>query len=295
MRRIGGEVAHVLQVDDHAEAREHGGHDDGDQAGAIHVDTGVTRHVHILTHRAHVLTQLRAAEPHDEQAGQRDDDQRQHGDLHAAHIDGQRVVHALPHLQQADGVADTVAAGQLQRVVDDGDDGSHHIQHDQLVHTGHTVGDKVAGDHLAALGAVQDAAAHKAQQDGQGDGQDGCQHQTGDTPDLPVRHQDQRDLAGHGAQRHGEVQTHTGHNGDQQAQDQEGVAPQAGHSLVDDVVHRQAGHGNEHGADEDEQDGHRVFAQELLHVECLGFHVSAPFPSFWSGRRGSCRWTPRYG
>ena len=98
---------------------------------------------------------------------------------------GALVIDALPHLQKADCVADTKAAGQLQCVVEDGDDGPHHIQHHQLVHTGHAVGDKVAGDHLAALGAVQDAAAHKTQQNGQGDGQDGRQHQTGDTPDLP--------------------------------------------------------------------------------------------------------------
>ena len=36
-----------------------------------HIDAGVARDLHILTDRAHILTELGAAEPEDEEAGGR--------------------------------------------------------------------------------------------------------------------------------------------------------------------------------------------------------------------------------
>ena len=60
MGGIGGEVADVLQINDHAEAREHGGDDHRDHAGALDIDARVARDLHILTDRAHILTELGA-------------------------------------------------------------------------------------------------------------------------------------------------------------------------------------------------------------------------------------------
>ena len=46
------------------------------------------------------------------------------------------------------------AARELERIVDDGNDGTHHKEHKELVHTVHGEGDHVARDHLAAACAV---------------------------------------------------------------------------------------------------------------------------------------------
>ena len=109
-----GKFAQVLQIDDHAEARQHGGHDDGDDAGAVHIDTGIAGHFHILRHCPHILAQLGPAEPDDHQAEHTDDEEREHRDLDARHVDGQQVVQMLPHIQQADGIADAIAPGSFR-------------------------------------------------------------------------------------------------------------------------------------------------------------------------------------
>ena len=164
----------------------------------------------------------------------------------------------------------------------DGDNGAHHVQHHQLIHTAHKEGDEVAGDHLTALGPVQDLAAHQAQQHGDGNGDDCRQDQTGDAPDLPVGHQDQADLTGHGAQGHTKVQTHTGHDGDQQAQDHEGVAAQAGHDFIEHIAGRKAGQRDHDQADDNKQHGHRVVADNAHRAEILpfSFHAQRPLSVF---------------
>ena len=264
---VSGEIAQVLQIDDHAEARQHGGHDDGDDAGAVHVDAGIAGHFHILRHSPHVLAQLGPAEPDDHQAEHADDEEREHRDLDACHIDGQQVVQMLPHVQQADGIADAIAPGQLQGVMNDGDDGPHHEEHDQLIHAVHEEGDDIAGDHLPALCLVQQVAAEDAEEDGDGDGDDHRQNDAGDAPDLPVGHQDQADLTRHGAQRHGKVHAQARHNGDEQAEDQEGVAAHAGDQLVEQIGRGIAGHGEADDADHDEHDGDNVVLQQSAQVE----------------------------
>ena len=300
---VGGEVAHVLQVDDHAEAGKDGGHDHSDDTGPLHVDAGVPGHLHILANCPHILAQLGSAEPDNEQAGQNDEDQRQHRDLHPADLQGDQVVQALAHIQQRHGIADAVAPGQLDGGVLDGDNGAHHVQHHQLIDTGHEEGDHIGGDHFTALGLVQDLADEHTQADGNGDGDDGGQHQAGDPPDLPVGHKDQADLTGHSSQGHAEVQAHAGHNGDQQAQDQEGIPAQTGHDLVEKVAGGEAGHGNAVQADQDEHNGHAVVADEVLHLlpeglfaqtGGIGFVCHFSFcllPSYGSVRRRSYRWT----
>ena len=55
--------------------------------------------------------------------------------FHPADADGQQVVDALAHVQQAHGIADTVAAGQLDAAMGDRDNGTHEVQHDQLIDT----------------------------------------------------------------------------------------------------------------------------------------------------------------
>ena len=278
---VGRDIAHVLEVDDHAEAREHRGHDDGDDAGALDIDARVTRDVHVLPHRAHVLAELGLSKPHDEHAQHADDHEGQHRDLHAAHAHGQQVIQALAHVEQRHRVADAVAAGKLYREVLDGDDGAHHVQHHQLVNAVHEEADDVGGDHLAALGHVEDLTAEGAEQDGDGDGEDHRQHDAGDAPNLPVGDQDQRDLARHGAEGHAEVQTHAGHDGDQQREDQEDVAPHAGDDLVNQIAVGETGDGDAHRADDDEHDRHGVVAEEgenlivFFHFVASVFLVSA--------------------
>ena len=262
MCRVGGEIAHVLQVDDHTEAREHRAHHHGDDAGTLHIDAGISGHFHILAHSPHILAQLGLAEPDNEQAGKGNENQGQHRNLHAAHGEGQQVVQALPHLQQAHGVADAVASGQLDGSVLDGDDGAHHIQHHQLIDAGHKESDHVAGDHLPALGLVQDLTDEHTQAYGEGNGKDRRQDKTGNAPDLPVRHKNQGDLSGHGSQGHAEVQAHTGHNGDEKAQNQERISAQTGHNFVEQVSGRKAGGGDAVGADQNEHNGHGIVAQE---------------------------------
>ena len=262
MGGIGGEVADVLQINDHAEAREHGGDDHRDHAGTLDIDARVARDLHILTDRAHILTELGAAEPEDKEAGGGNDNEREHGDLHAADADRQQVIQALAHIQQAHRIPDTVAARELERIVDDGNDGTHHKEHKELVHTVHGEGDHVARDHLAALGTVEELADHDAEQNGDGNGDDRREDQSGDAPDLPVGSKDQSDLACHRAERHAEVHTHARHNGDEQAQDEESVAAQTGHALIEQIVPREVRARDAVGADQNEHDGHDVVAQE---------------------------------
>ena len=147
--------------------------------------------------------------------------------------------------------------------MNDGNNGSHHKQHYKLIHAVHGKGNHIAGDHLPALGAVQDLADHHAQCHRNGDGNDGGQDHAGDAPNLPVSGEDQADLTGHGAQRHAEVQAHTGHNGDQQAQDQECVTAQTGHDLIQEVGPGKARLRNTVRADQDEHNGDGVVADEL--------------------------------
>ena len=90
---------------------------------ALDIDARVARDLHILTDRAHILTELGAAEPEDQEAGGGNDNEREHGDLHAADADRQQVIQALAHIQQAHRIPDTVAARELERIVDDGNDG----------------------------------------------------------------------------------------------------------------------------------------------------------------------------
>ena len=138
----------------------------------------------------------------------------------------------------------------------DGDHRTHHVQHHQLVQTVHEKGDDIAGDHLAALGHVEHLSAEKAQQHGDRNGNDHGQHHAGNPPDLPVRGKDQSDLPGHGAQGHTEVQTHAGHDGDQQAEDQKRVPAHSGENLVDQIPRREAGYRYADGADQDKHDRH---------------------------------------
>ena len=183
---VGGEVAHVLQVQNHAEAREDRGHDDGDDSRALDLDAGVTRDLHVLTDRAHVLSELGLAEPDDEQAQKRNQDERQNGDLHAVYVDGKQIVDALAHVEQAHGVSDAVAAGQLDLAVLNRNDRAHHIKHDQLVHAVDEEGNDVARNHFATARAVEHAAAERAEQNGDGNRENHCQHDAGNAPDLPV-------------------------------------------------------------------------------------------------------------
>ena len=258
MRGVGGDVAHVLQVDYHAEAGEHGGHDDGDYSRALDLDAGVTRDLHVLTDCAHILTELGLPEPDDEQAEQRNDDKGERGDLDAADVHGKQVIHALAHVQEADGVSDAVAAGQLEREVLDGDDGAHHVQHDKLIHAVYEEADDIAGYHFSALGHVEELSAEHAEENRERHGEDHRQYNAGDAPHLPVSHEDQRDLTGHCAEGHTEVQTHTGHYREEQAEDEEDVSAHTGDDLVYKVAYGEAGDRDADDADEHEHERHGV-------------------------------------
>ena len=260
---VGGQVADVLEIDNHAETGADGRHDHGDDAGPVHVDARGLSHLHILAHGPHVLAQLRAAEPDDEQAQKAHQKEGEHGNLHARHADGQQVVQALAHVQQAHGIADAIAPGQHDAGMDDGDNRPHDIQHDELIPAVDKEVNDIAGDHLPALGHVLQGAADEAQQSGEGNGQDHGQHHAGNAPDLPVRHQNDGDLRAHGAQRHGEVQAHARHNGEQQAENQEQVPAHTGDDLIEQIAGREARHGDKNGADDDEHDGHGVVPHQL--------------------------------
>ena len=99
VRAVGGEVAHVLQVQNHTEACKDRGHDNRDDSRALDLDARVACDLHILTDRAHVLAELRLAEPDDEQAKKRDQDKRQNRDLDAVYVNGQQIVNALAHVE----------------------------------------------------------------------------------------------------------------------------------------------------------------------------------------------------
>ena len=271
---VSGDIAHVLKVDHHAEAGEYRGHDHGDDTGALNLDAGVACDVHILADGAHVLAELGLAEPDDEEAENPDDQEGENRDLDASHAHGEEVIEALAHVQQGHRVAHAVTARQLDGGVLDGDDRTHHVQHDQLIDAVHEIADDVAGDHLAALRHVQDLAAEITEQHGDGDRENHRQHHAGDPPDLPVGDQDQSDLSGHGAERHAEVQAHTGHDRDQQAEDQENVAPHTGDDFVDQVAGGEPGERDADRADQHkhQRDGVVLDKSQYFFAETLVVH-----------------------
>ncbi|MPN10983.1 hypothetical protein SDC9_158281 [bioreactor metagenome] len=142
----------------------------------------------------------------------------------------------------------------------DRDNRAHHVQNHHLIDAVEEIAGNIAGDHLAALRHIEDLAAQQAQPHRDGDGHDHREDDAGDPPDLPIGHKDQSDLAGHGAQCHAEVQPHTGHDGNQQAEDQEDVAAHARDNLIKQIVKRKARDRNKHRADDDEHERNRVSA-----------------------------------
>ena len=151
-----------------------------------------------------------------------------------------------------------------------GNNGAHHIQHHQLVNAGHDIGDEVAGNHLPALGLIQDLADEHAQEHGNGNGNDRRQNQARDSPNLPVSHENQADLTCHSAQGHAEVQAHASHNGNEKAQNQECISAQTGHNLIEQVACGEPGGRNAVGADQDEHNGHGIVAQECFRLLAQG-------------------------
>lgn len=96
MAVVGVERTDVLEKDDLSVGREHGGNDNGNDAGTHDGNARRMRHAQILPGGPHVLTEFGAAEPHDEQTEHADD---QEG--------GQRNMDA--HDVQRDGIVQSVA------------------------------------------------------------------------------------------------------------------------------------------------------------------------------------------
>ena len=140
----------------------------------------------------------------------------------------------------------------------DGDDGAHHVQHDKLIHAVYKEADDIAGYHFSALGHVEELAAEHAEEDRERHGQDHRQHDAGNAPNLPIGHEDQRDLTGHCAEGHAEVQTHTGHDREEQAEDEENVSAHTGDDLVYKIADGEAGDRDADNADKHEHKRHRV-------------------------------------
>ena len=156
----------------------------------------------------------------------------------------------------------------------DGNDRPHHVEDNELIDTVHEEADDVAGDHLTALCHVEEFAADKAEQRGDGDRKDHRKDYAGNPPDLPVGDENQGDLACHGAERHAEVQAHAGHDRDQQAENQEDVASHAGDDLVEQITHGEAGERNADRADQHEhqRDGIVLNKAQYFLAETLVVH-----------------------
>ena len=173
-------------------------------------------------------------------------------------MDGQKIVQILPHMKKADRVADTITSWQLNGGMDNRNNGTHHVQNHQLIQTIHEEADDIAGNHLPAFGHVEHLTAEKAQQNGNRYGNDHGKDNAGYSPYLPVGHKDKADFTCHSAQSHTEVKSHAGHNGNQQAQDQEGIPAQSGDNLIEQIPRRKTGYRNADGADNDKHQRHRV-------------------------------------
>ena len=154
---------------------------------------------------------------------------------------------------------------------------AHHVKHDELIHAVDEEAYDIAGYHFTALGHVQQLAAEHTKEDGERDGEDHRQHDAGDAPDLPVRHEDKRDLTGHCAESHAEVEAHAGHYREEQAKDEEDVPAHTGDYLIEKIADREAGNGDADDADEHEHQRHGVIlgkAQKLLaEGDAVGFFL----------------------
>ena len=165
MGAVGGQISHILQIDDHAESRQYGRNNDRDNPCPLHVDTGVLGNLHILPDRPHILSEFRSAEPDNQKAHQRNHDQGGDRDPDALDIDRQEFIQLLTHLQKTYGIADAVASGELDRRMDDRNNRTHQVQNNQLIDTIDKIAHDIAGYHLSSLCLIQDLSAEHAQRD----------------------------------------------------------------------------------------------------------------------------------
>ena len=138
------------------------------------------------------------------------------------------------------------------------DNRPHHIEHDKLINTVDEECQHVACNHFAAACRIEHLAADHAEQNSNRNREDGGQDETGDAPNLPVGNQNQRNFACHGAEGHTEVQTHARHNRNQQAEDEERIAPETGGNLIEQIRRGEARNRDADRADENEHQRHGV-------------------------------------
>ena len=68
----------------------------------------------------------------------------------------------------------------------DRDNAAHQVQNNELINTVYKEAHDIAGDHLAALGLIEDLAAEDTEQYRDRNRYDRCEHHSGDAYDLPV-------------------------------------------------------------------------------------------------------------
>ena len=231
---------------------------------------------HVLAGRAHILPQLGAAEPEDEQAERADDGKRRQGDLDARDLAADKIVKTAPERVKIERVADAVAAREQQLRAGDRHNGAESIEDDELIHAVHEEAEDVRRDHLAPAGLVQHHAADPAEDDRQRRGDDRSQNESVQPHDVPVADEDQTDLPRHRAEHHAEVQPHAGHDRHEQRKHEERVARQAHEHLLDQIIRRELRKRDRRGTDEDKDDRHGVPDQEHLEI-FRAVHHDLPF------------------
>ena len=235
--QVGGvdiEHADILNEYDVTQAGDDGGEDDRLDPDQTGIEAEGLHSVAAETDGGEVSAEAGMQGIVDDQSHETDNEQHEQRHLDFPEAQDPDGVEQVPEAIEIDHVADADSPGQHHLGVAGGDDGAVADHEYQLIHTGGEEADQDGGDHLPSPGPVQAEPDHITQQDGESDSDDHDQRQAFQPAQLIVDGQDQADLGADGTDDDGEIETHAGGDRNDQGQDHDAVADEAGDDLVAD-------------------------------------------------------------
>ena len=174
MAVVGVEGTDVLQEDNLSPGCKHRRENDGQDTIPIGLNPGDARDMAILTYSSEILTELGFEEGPDGDRQQSNDQKGDNGDLGKPVLHSPNIVQNSPHPRQVHRVSQTGTGGDPQSGVIKGNESTHQEQKDKLIHT---IGKKAhdhTGDHLPALGLVENQTRQGSKKHSQRSCQKSC-------------------------------------------------------------------------------------------------------------------------
>lgn len=163
---------------------------------------------HVLPYRAHILPELRAAEPDDEEAEYTDDYEGRYRYVYRAYLKRDERVERAAYAGEVYRVAYAVAARKDELRVADRYQAAHSVEDDELIDAVDEESEDVRRNHFAPLGPVENRSADVAEDYRYRHSDYRGEQHSGPACDCPVGDEDEPDLARHRAEDHSEVEPH---------------------------------------------------------------------------------------